>query len=304
MESQCRQCGSTNLLNRGPVSRGRFFAGHALAPTWPGGALYECRDCALVFKTPIQPEHVYDQLYESAAGTVYASNRLRYDQELAREVILQQCNGGSILDVGCFDGALLHSLGEAFEKFGIEPSHAAADICRQRNIRVLAPAIKDLPNISRQFDIVCAIDVIEHIADPLSFLSMLKQLVRPGGLILISTGNAATPAWRLFGGRYWYCSFPEHISFLSPAWVSLTSCKLDLKVSLLKPFRHHYRDASKLYALWGFSTRLGISIVEYLLSPFLRKYQRLGPRYVLGFPGIVKDHMLIVFKTQAPKQNG
>jgi len=303
MDSQCRQCGSTKLLNRGRVSRGRFFAGHALVPAWPGGSLYECRDCALVFKMPIQAEHVYDQLYESAAGTVYASSRLRYDQELAREVILQQCSSGNVLDVGCFDGALLHSLGERFQKFGVEPSRAAVEVCRQRNIEVLASGIKDLPNISRQFDVVCAIDVIEHGADPPSFLIMLKRLVRPSGSILISTGNAATPAWRLFGGRYWYCSFPEHISFLSPAWVSQVSRKLNLEVALLKPFRHHHSDASKLHALVGFSTRLGISTGEYVLSTFLGNYQRLGPRFVLGFPGIVKDHMLVVFKTQASNPN-
>ena len=303
MDSQCRQCGSTKLLNRGLVSRGRFFAGHALVPSWPGGSLYECRDCNLVFKMPIQSEHVYDQLYESASETVYASNRLRYDQELARKVILQQCRSGSVLDVGCFDGALLDSLGTRFEKFGVEASRAAVDICRQRNIEVLASGIKDLPTVSRQFDVVCAIDVIEHVADPQSFLIMLKRLVRPGGSMLISTGNAATLVWRIFGGRYWYCSFPEHISFLSPAWVSRVSRKLDLEVALLKPFRHLHSDASKLQALVGFSTRLGISTGEYLLSPFLKNYQRLGPRFVLGFPGIVKDHMLIVFRTRTPHQS-
>lgn len=293
---ECRQCGSTDLKDRGRITRGRYFAGHALNPVWPGGSLLECRQCALVFRAPIHNDHVYEELYKTAAETVYASNSLRHDQELAREVILRRHGAGNILDVGCFDGALLHSLGKNFQKFGVEASHAAVEICRGRDIEIVSSNIRDLPTIARQFDVICAIDVIEHVANPLAFIAMLKRLVRPGGSIIISTGNAHARSWRLFGGRYWYCSFPEHISFLSPAWVWRAAAKLHLNVAVLRQFRHVHSKASKAHALIGFAKRLAVASIEYALSPLFAEYARVGPRFVLGFPGVAEDHMLIVLE--------
>jgi SAM-dependent methyltransferase len=304
MSNACRQCGSANLSHRGPIPRGRFFAGHALSPVWPGGALYECRECALVFRAPISDDAVYERLYATAPETVYASRSLRHDQELARAAVLARHARGSVLDVGCFDGALLESLGNGFERFGVEASRAAVDVCKRRGIDVLAPSIRDLPSIDRKFDAACAVDVIEHVADPLAFLRRVRDLVRVGGSIVISTGNADTPAWRAFGGRYWYCSFPEHISFVSATWARAAAELLDLEVVGITPFRHRQNGATRAHAAIGFLKRLGISTAEYGVSPLLPSYRRLGPRYVLGFPGAVADHMLVVFVVKSRAGSG
>jgi SAM-dependent methyltransferase len=293
--TSCRQCGATDLAKRGPIARGRFFAGHVLVPVWPGGSLYECRRCALVFRSPLQEAATYEQLYSTAKDTVYASKRLRHDQEIVREHILGRCSAGSVLDVGCFDGALLASLGPGFTKFGVEPSTAAAEICRHRGITVLATSVGTLPGSTQLFDVVCAIDVVEHVPDPLSFIADLKRLVRPGGAILISTGNSSTPVWRLFGGRYWYCSFPEHISFLSPEWVTAAAAELGLNVSVVRTFHHRQSESSQAGALFGFAKRIAASAAEYLVSPFLPSFRRLGPRFVLGFPGVAADHLFVEF---------
>jgi SAM-dependent methyltransferase len=299
MIEACRQCGSTSLKNRGPISRGRFFAGHALSPVWPGGRLYECKACALVFRHPISDDATYERLYATAPESVYASTSLRHDQELARAAILARHARGSVLDVGCFDGALLDSLGQHFEKYGVEASRAAADVCKRRGIDVVAPSIRDLPRIARRFDAVCAVDVIEHVADPLAFLRRARDLVHDGGSIVISTGNADARAWRAFGGRYWYCSFPEHISFVSATWIHSAAAMLDLDVVGITPFRHRQNGATRATAAIGFLKRLGISTAEYSVSALLPNYRRLGPRYVLGFPGAVADHMLAILAVRA-----
>ena len=105
--------------------------------------LYECNDCALVFRDPISDEAVYERLYATAPETVYASTSLRHDQQLARDAILTRHAHGSVLDVGCFDGALLDSLGHRFEKFGVEASRAATDVCKRRGVDVIASSIRD-----------------------------------------------------------------------------------------------------------------------------------------------------------------
>jgi 2-polyprenyl-6-hydroxyphenyl methylase/3-demethylubiquinone-9 3-methyltransferase len=49
----------------------------------------------------------------------------------------------------------------------------------------------------RQFDIVLALEIIEHVADVDLFLKSCGQLTRPGGLVFLSTLNRTAKAWAL-----------------------------------------------------------------------------------------------------------
>ncbi|GAA5978223.1 hypothetical protein JCM11641_001140 [Rhodosporidiobolus odoratus] len=48
-------------------------------------------------------------------------------------------------------------------------------------------AAEDLVKERRQFDVVCAMEVVEHVEDPRGFLDCLGELLKPGGLLLLST---------------------------------------------------------------------------------------------------------------------
>jgi SAM-dependent methyltransferase len=300
---RCRQCGSADIRCRGPIARGRAFAGHTLDPVWPGGSLYECAACALVFRAPLAPESVYATLYATAADTVYTAHDLRHDQTLVRDVILEQHPGGRVLDVGCFDGALLDSLGDSFAKFGVEPSQAARKVARGRGVDVIGARMEDI-GADMQFDVACAVDVIEHVPQPFAFLAALAQRVRAGGSIVISTGNADARAWRWFGGRYWYCSFPEHLSFISPRWLAAAAPQLKLDVAAVRLFRHRHFGTSHASAIAGFGRRLLAAAAESLAAPALADYRRLGPRFVLGFPGVNSDHLVALLRVRTTASEG
>ena len=65
-----------------------------------------------------------------------------------------------------------------------------------------------------QFDVISAIEVLEHLWDPLSVLAQLADLLRPGGILLVTTGNLdKAPSL----SRWKYSAVPEvHITFWSP----------------------------------------------------------------------------------------
>jgi SAM-dependent methyltransferase len=117
-----------------------------------------------------------------------------------------------VLDIGCANGALLQHFGPSWDRCGIEPSAPAAALAQSRGIRVLAPTIETLAPEER-FDVILAIDVVEHIVDPLPFFARVARHLGPGGAFLLYTGDTGAPTWRLEGSRYWYCSLAEHVSF-------------------------------------------------------------------------------------------
>jgi len=104
-------------------------------------------------------------------------------------------------------------LGSQWDKFGVEPSREAAELARGRGVDVLGSSLEELNPQQTQFDAVIVTDVVEHIVEPLPFFEQLSNLVAPGGVLFVMTGDTGSLAWRLQKNAYWYCSLPEHVSF-------------------------------------------------------------------------------------------
>jgi SAM-dependent methyltransferase len=117
------------------------------------------------------------------------------------------------LDYGCGNGGLVRHLRErgSAEAFGFEEG-SVADEARARGIPIVERG--DLADLSGSFDIVTAIEVMEHTFDPVSELRQMRRMLKPGGLLFVTTGNAEPYAKRLAKWRY---VLPEiHISLFEP----------------------------------------------------------------------------------------
>jgi 2-polyprenyl-6-hydroxyphenyl methylase / 3-demethylubiquinone-9 3-methyltransferase len=122
--------------------------------------------------------------------------------------LLQQQHGDrpfdrlEILDVGCGAGLLSERLaGLGAQVCGIDP--VARNIALARAAAEKAGQIIDyregtpelLRQEGRQFDAVCALEVVEHIPDRPSFLRVLSALLRPGGVLFVTTINRTALSW-------------------------------------------------------------------------------------------------------------
>jgi SAM-dependent methyltransferase len=91
------------------------------------------------------------------------------------------------LDLGCGAGLNLDHLAEYAQPVGTDFSEEALRFCMARGHKRLCKAdAAELPFRDEQFDIITALDVIEHLDDDLTALVELKRTLRPGGLLIIS----------------------------------------------------------------------------------------------------------------------
>jgi 2-polyprenyl-3-methyl-5-hydroxy-6-metoxy-1,4-benzoquinol methylase len=194
--------------------------------------LHRCRDCLLAFRHPRPDRHELDALYMAGVSDNWSAEEVpRPDWDLAAQWIAQSHPTGSVVDVGCFDGGFAARLGDGIERYGVEiHSEAAQRASDQHGVTMIGSSYVDLLDSSEQYDCIAAFDLIEHVHNPQELLTMLASRVRPGGSVIIGTGNADAPTWRFMGSRYWYSWFPEHISFVSPRWSERAAAESGLRV--------------------------------------------------------------------------
>ena len=91
-----------------------------------------------------------------------------------------------ILDVGCGTGANLMMLSKFGEAEGVDISEDALAFCRERGLdKVRLGAGEELPYDAGTFDLVTALDVVEHMDDDLAGLREMQRVLRPGGRVLL-----------------------------------------------------------------------------------------------------------------------
>jgi glycosyltransferase involved in cell wall biosynthesis/SAM-dependent methyltransferase len=217
----CRTCGGSSARDLGALPPGTAFAGIPLATALPGGRLYRCLGCDLIYRHPIFDAEQYNALYGAAPLGVWSEGgELRPDQALVLDYLGKQFpNSARILDVGCYDGDLLARLPARFERYGIERSDAAASRAQDRGVAIIGHDLYAIDRGAGPFDAVIATDVIEHTIDPGDFIARLVDLLSPTGRLILTSGDADNAVWSRARANFWYCSNPEHISFIGHRWL-------------------------------------------------------------------------------------
>lgn len=118
------------------------------------------------------------------------------------------------LDVGCGSGALLEGLSRAgyTQVEGIDGSPEQLRRVESRSARVDCADAKDfLATHPDHFEVISAIDVIEHFdrTELYEFIDLLRGALKPGGLLLLQTPNAASP----FFGAVRYGDLTHELAF-------------------------------------------------------------------------------------------
>jgi SAM-dependent methyltransferase len=137
-------------------------------------------------------QHTYGIMYEVEGTHWWFVGRRRiiaaFVEEACRKLERDSLQNGRprILDVGCGTGANLELLGNYGEAEGVDVSPEALAFCRARGlINVRQGEAEKLPYEDGAFDLVTALDVVEHLDDDVAGLREMRRILRPSGRALL-----------------------------------------------------------------------------------------------------------------------
>lgn len=230
-----------------------------------------CGACGLVFLNPVPREQDLWKLYDwydkerltPISEADFEPHRLA-GASYARhfEMVLDRCGplvpvGGSVVDLGGGSGAFATLARGRYPGWSIEVQDfdcsEAAPFLASRGIRAVSVDFTRNPLPPRRYDLITLFEVIEHLrVERLKSLwPTLHGALRPGGLLVFSTPDFASPYARLHD--FWAAFAPHHITVLSsqvlePLWrtAGFETLEVTAELLLFRPeqgdfdyYRHH-----------------------------------------------------------------
>jgi SAM-dependent methyltransferase len=157
----------------------------------------ECNSCGLYYIIPQidfsaeEWKYLYDENYFFEKSSWYHKNRERDRKERFNNIIKYSSNEiRNFLDVGCGEGyCLLEAESRGWNAFGLDINDNRIDKAKKNNINFIN---SDLPSSKLRedfFDVVYMDSVLEHVINPLDYLSETKRILKKGGILYIGVPN-------------------------------------------------------------------------------------------------------------------
>jgi 2-polyprenyl-3-methyl-5-hydroxy-6-metoxy-1,4-benzoquinol methylase len=176
--------------------------GHTFLFRKEGYDLVRCNGCALVFVAnppgAVEVGELYSadddyhtQLFDPDGAEFARMRRVARQHLKVLRKSIPDGSGLSLLDIGCSSGLFLKEAREAgYAVQGVELSPNSSRFAREHFGLTVHNGLLDSAGFAPEsFDVITLFVVIEHVPDPLAELVKIRDLLKPGGLLLQSTPN-------------------------------------------------------------------------------------------------------------------
>lgn len=207
-------------------------------------AVVQCPTCAMVFISPrLKPDALqrfYDEPTYFEGGGVYGSGgRLSPAMALQRiwtsgrlaAIAKVKPAPASLLEVGSAYGLFLEAAKSAgYRVSGVELSAAGVVQSGTRGLDVFSGQLADAPDV-RKADVICFWDTLEHVPDPLEFLTEARRRLVDDGAFALSVPYFSSLPARVLGRRWWTLKPEQHIWHYTPATLRTLAARAGLVVT-------------------------------------------------------------------------
>jgi 2-polyprenyl-6-hydroxyphenyl methylase/3-demethylubiquinone-9 3-methyltransferase len=214
----------------------------------------------------------YDELQEKWYSDTHHPIALLRRENAARNpwilktLLTRRGNQLKVLDIGCGGGFLTNALAKQGHLVtGVDLSQSSLRVAEDRDETKSACFIqadaRDIPCPDASFDAVCAMDLLEHVEEPICVIKEAARLLKPGGLLFFHTFNRNWISRLIViqGLKWWLPHSPPDLHvyplFIKPQELKEWCCRYGLKVEkmhglvprlfslpFLKSFTRHYVD--------------------------------------------------------------
>jgi 2-polyprenyl-3-methyl-5-hydroxy-6-metoxy-1,4-benzoquinol methylase len=189
----CSLCGSLTwqVLYQGPIRHGTF--GVSVDAT-----VFRCDGCGVGFlpsSVGLTPDYYAGREYRETVGEgtdAEAYFKLHDVEQLDRYPLMNRVplRDRVVAEVGCAGGSFLDGVrGLASRTIAIEPAVAYHESLQRRGHATFPDLSAAGQAWKGKVDVAVCFSVIEHVADPVAFLRQIRDLMAPGGRLLLSTPN-------------------------------------------------------------------------------------------------------------------
>jgi len=199
-----------------------------------------CAGCGLLFASDMQAgdaEWYRRTWIYTGSRTAKPLSREAIEANWAWGLFLRQppLSRGTLLDVGCGRGDFLHAAQlQGFAVAGVDFQKELAQIGRELyGLSISCSDIWQVLNDGRRFDIVTAFEVLEHVAEPVAFLSTLGRI----GRYVVASVPCADRRPPLFARGF--DDPPHHLTMWTPAALERALVQAGLRVLVLRGDRYH-----------------------------------------------------------------
>ncbi len=211
---QCNLCGADDTRQRYRVN---------------GWTIVSCQHCGLIYVNPMPDAETLRAFYteEFFRGNRRPTGYADYlrDKEIHMHqfrtywpLIRQKfSHPGCVLDIGCALGFFLDmARAEGWETVGVELSEFAARWAKDKlGLDVRTGTLLNVHLPKNSFNVITLWATIEHLADPIGTLREAHRVLKPGGLILIITGEVEGILDKLSRGLCSWYEPPAHLYYFS-----------------------------------------------------------------------------------------
>lgn len=189
-----------DVLKRWESEAGIRFADTVWAeytrPTPKQVTLHRCSVCWFAYFEPGFPGSTdFYKCITTVDGSCYTAQKWEFQQAI-KDIGKHGCQ--RVLDIGSGSGFFLDMLSEErpqVDCVGFEFNQDMIQLIKAKGHKMRYGQSPDvlLPEMRGSFDAVCIFQVLEHAADPVALIEITRQLLRPGGLLIIAVPDNAGP---------------------------------------------------------------------------------------------------------------